>query len=221
MLKKKRQMCLLFLIYIFPIFIIFSNEEVIQSSIKCERTNIRLFEENSNYSELVYTDIKFLLNLNDVILIEDKIYNNYLDGLTEDNMEDWWQGYKLYALLTQTPHITDIYSEDELSYLYRCVETEAHQQPFSAKVNVANVILNRVEDENFGDSPKEVVTAPKQFCYGRTHIDDSTIEACAFAYAIEDTTQGAVYFHSMGYRSKFNGADYVFTDSAGHHFYRR
>jgi hypothetical protein len=152
---------------------------------------------------------------------EQALYNAYLEKLTDSNMEDWWAGYKVMTSTwdSQPLHITDVYTEDELNYLYRCVETEVYQQSFSAKVNIANVILNRINDEKFGNTPKEVVTSPKQFAYGRTDISQSTIEACAFAFEMEDTTQGALYFHSNKYSPRFNGADYIFTDSAGHHFY--
>ena len=103
--------------------------------------------------------------------------------------------------------------------MQRCIETETFEQSFDSKVNVASVILNRIECGEFGDSVNDIIT-PGQFAYGRKNISEDTVLALEYAYMIGDTTNGSLYFHSMSYRPRFSGASYVFTDDAGHHFYK-
>ena len=116
--------------------------------------------------------------------------------------------------------IYDVYTEDEIYLMQRCIETETFEQSFDSKVNVANVILNRIEDGRFGNSANEIITGPKQFAFGRKNINEDTKLALEYAYMFVDTTDGALYFHSLSYRPKFSGANYIFTDDAGHHFYK-
>ena len=103
--------------------------------------------------------------------------------------------------------------------MQRCIETETFEQSFNSKVNVASVILNRIESGEFGDDVNDIIT-PGQFAYGRKNISEDTVLALEYAYMIGDTTNGSLYFHSMSYRPRFSGASYVFTDDAGHHFYK-
>ena len=85
---------------------------------------------------------------------------------------------------------------------------------------MACVVFNRLDSGKFGDTITEVVTSPYQFAYGRKNITEDTILAVMYAYEIEDTTQGALYFNSFKERKDtFCGADYIFTDRCGHHFY--
>ena len=114
----------------------------------------------------------------------------------------------------------DAFSEEEIHLLYRVVETECYQQDFESKVNVANVIFNRYYNEKFGETISDVITAPKQFAYGRKVIDDDTMLAVQYAYEFEDTTQGALYFHSNKKTDTFYGAKFIFQDDAGHNFYK-
>lgn len=150
----------------------------------------------------------------------EEMYLDYMDN--QEVTEDWWFGYKIMTKDYEAPplHITDVYSEDELNYLYRCVETEVFGADFESKTHVASVVFNRLEDGRYGNSLKAVITSPNQFAYHRTYISESTIEACAYAFEIGDTTQGALSFHSGKISQKFNGQSLIFTDSAGHHFYK-
>ena len=174
--------------------------------------------ENRVTERIIYVEVPKVISENNID-VEQELYSAYMDKLTEDNMEEWWIGYKILTANDHPLGITDVYTEEELAYLYRCVETETYQAPFSAKVNVANVIINRIDNDKFGDTFEEVVTSANQFAYGRTTISEDTKEACAFAFMMGDTTQGALYFHSNGYSEYFNGKKYIFTDKAGHHFY--
>lgn len=137
--------------------------------------------------------------------------------------EEWYLEYKAlideYADTVGAPDdLTQVFSEEDLNLFYRCIETEVHGASFAAKVNVANVILNRMNNPNrWGDTLSEVITSPGQFAYGKTVISDTTKLAAEYAYQFEDTTQGAEFFNS-GEPNK-NSSSYLFTDEAGHSFY--
>lgn len=137
--------------------------------------------------------------------------------------EEWYLEYKAlidkYADTIGSPDdLTQVFSQEELDLFYSCVETEVHGGSFASKVNVANVVLNRLNNEDrWGDSLTEVITSPGQFTYHRTNISDSTKLAVEYAYQFEDTTQGAEFFNSGSPNTNSNS--YLFTDEAGHSFY--
>lgn len=142
----------------------------------------------------------------------------------EDNKE-WFLAYKdivfEYAEWIDPPEtIFDYYAEDEVRLICRVVETETYQCDFDSKVNVANVVLNRIESGEFGETVEEIITTENQFAYGRETITEDTILAVIFSFEIQDTTNGALFFHSNEKTEMFNGAKYIFTDNAGHHFYK-
>lgn len=142
----------------------------------------------------------------------------------EDNKE-WFLAYKdivfEYAEWIDPPEtIFDYYTEDEIRLICRVVETETYQCDFDSKVNVANVVLNRIESGEFGETVEEIITTENQFAYGRETITEDTILAVIFSFEIQDTTNGALFFHSNEKTEMFNDAKYIFTDNAGHHFYK-
>ena len=141
----------------------------------------------------------------------------------EDNKE-WFLAYKdivfEYIEWIDPPEtIFDYYTEDEIRLICRVVETETYQCDFDSKVNVANVVLNRIESGEFGDTVEEIVTTENQFAYGRKVLTEDTILAVMFAYEMEDTTCGALFFHSNDKTDTFCGRDFIFQDSVGHNFY--
>jgi len=163
-----------------------------------------------NYEVLAYKEMMQLTNL----LMTDPV----------QYMDEYNKIYEIYNPYLDNPKtIYDVYSEEDIRYFQRCVETETHGcQIFLDKVHVADVILNRVKDDSdrFPYTIKEVVTAPGQFAYGKTAIDPLTVAACEYAFNNADTVNGAFYFHSGKKTETFNGATYLFTDEIGHHFYR-
>lgn len=202
---------------------------------------IVLLANNYIYAELIHRDIQSLkseesveevkylpLPVTKVEYIElepdvtnEDIFNSYMELLTDDNMEDWFNGYKLLTNTLEDPPETiyDYFSEEELNYLFRCVECETRGSDFASKTHVASVIFNRLNTGKWGDTLTSVVTAPNQFSYANVSIPKDTIEACEFAFEIKDTAQGCLYFHSGQKSMTFSGANYVFSDSAVHHFY--
>ena len=95
-------------------------------------------------------------------------------------------------------------SNEELEVLQRIVEAEATGEDIYGKILVANVVINRVNDEYFPDTISEVVFQKSggsyQFSptrdgrYWSVEISKSTIEAVNRALAGEDYSQGALYF---------------------------
>lgn len=141
-----------------------------------------------------------------------------------EDRKEWFLSYKdivfKYAKWIDPPEtIYDCFTEDEVRLICRVVETETYQCDFNSKVNVANVVLNRIESGEFGDTVEEVVTTENQFAYGREVLTEDTILAVMYAYEVIDTTNGALYFHSNEKTDTFCGRTHIFTDNSGHNFY--
>ena len=141
----------------------------------------------------------------------------------EDN-EEWFVAYKdlieEYSEWVDPPEtIYDYYTEDEIYLMQRCIETETFEADFDSKVNVASVILNRIESDEFANEVSKIIVKG-QFAFGRENISEDTVLALEYAFMIGDTTDGALYFHSNPKTETFNGAEFIFTDTAGHHFYK-
>jgi Zn-ribbon protein, possibly nucleic acid-binding len=110
-------------------------------------------------------------------------------------------------------------SETDIYYLQRVAETETYGTDMMSKTHVVSVVLNRWQAGTWGSSVQAVVTSPNQFCYFRTSISQSTIDAVNYVLENGDTAQGAMYFHSGAYSSTFCGRSWIFSDDCGHHFY--
>lgn len=141
-----------------------------------------------------------------------------------EDSKEWFLAYKdivfEYAEWIDPPEtIFDYFTEDEVNLICRVVETETYQCDFDSKVNVANVVINRLESGRFGDTVEEIITTERQFAYWREIITEDTILAVMYAYEMEDTTFGALYFHSNEKTDTFCGNEFIFQDEAGHNFY--
>lgn len=95
-------------------------------------------------------------------------------------------------------------SGDEYQVLLRIVQAEAGTCDEDGKLLVANVILNRVEDEEFPDTIRGVVYQKRQF----SPVMNGTINTCKItmetrnavnrALKGEDISDGALYFMNRG-----------------------
>lgn len=155
----------------------------------------------------------------------EEVIQRQIDISTIKDKKEWFLAYKElisdYSEWFDPPlTVYDEFTDDEIYLMQRCIETETFQCDFESKCNVASVILNRVYHERFPDDIETVITSPNQFAYGRKIIEEDTVLALEYAYMIEDTTEGALFFHSGKKTNTFNGAEYIFTDTAGHHFYK-
>lgn len=126
-------------------------------------------------------------------------------------------------------------SEKEYGILTRIVEAEAGNMDKKSKILVANVILNRMNHEEFPDTVEEVVfqnvNGAIQFSpvadgrYYTVKITESTKESVDRALAGEDYSEGALYFmeRSMSADSNVNWFDTCLTKLfkyQSHEFYK-
>lgn len=130
------------------------------------------------------------------------------------------------ATTEEEVYATDTDADYDYSYIetdipwvvYEVVECEVHGGDKESKMHVVHVIRNRVWSNLFPNDYYNVCTAPYQFCM-RSDVEQSTIDAVNEAMAIEDTTYGALFFHSMDWMAEWCGYSWKFTDNVGHHFY--
>lgn len=135
----------------------------------------------------------------------------YLDaGMTEDKhsfiemISSVSSGQRVvdYEVLEKTMQYQ--LSDKDYEALMRIVEAEAGGEDQDGKLLVANVVLNRVNSENFPDTVWEVVMQKEQGIAqfsptvdGRYHsvkVSEDTREAVERALYGEDISQGALYF---------------------------
>ncbi len=125
--------------------------------------------------------------------------------------------------------------EEELGTLLRIVEAEAGTEDEEGKLLVANVVLNRMMNEQFPDTVSEVVFQNEkgvaQFspvsdgAYYQVEISEETMQAVERALLGEDISQGALYFAARKYadRNKMRWFDenltYLFAHG-GHEFFK-
>ena len=103
-------------------------------------------------------------------------------------------------------------SEEQLTVLERIVEAEAGDEDTYGKMLVANVVLNRVLDDEFPDTVKEVVfqnngktyqfSPVRKGCrYYTVTVSEHTKAAVARVLEGEDYSDGALYFFARRYTS--------------------
>ena len=112
-----------------------------------------------------------------------------------------------YLTKTYNPLMDIELSEQELSDLLRLVEAEAPAEDIYGKILVANVVLNRVNNEQMADTVTgviyEKIGGSAQFSptaiswyWNSIEVTDSTREAVARCLSGEDYSNGALYFHA-------------------------
>lgn len=117
--------------------------------------------------------------------------------------------------------IYDEFTKEEIEQVAKVVESETGNQDFISKVNVASVIFNRYKHCKFPDELLDIIYEPNQFAKPNNKFDQSTLLAVECAYIFGDTTNGALWFNTIGcdsWASKHR--EYIFTDEAGHEFYK-
>jgi len=143
-----------------------------------------------------------------------------------EDKKEWFIAYKniidKYSEILDSPEtIYDYFSEEELDLLFRVVQAEVGDEySFEQKANVAEVIFNRLDHERFPDTLLEILTED-QFqtisngSYKNAEVSKNTILACEYAFQIEDTTEGCLFFDSN------NTLNYQFVKNDGaHNFYK-
>ncbi|WP_413465950.1 cell wall hydrolase [Metabacillus litoralis] len=95
----------------------------------------------------------------------------------------------------------NIISKEEQSLLARLVHAEAKGEPYIGKVAVANVVLNRVEHEQFPDTVKEVIYEknafePVQNDSIKKPADKEAYKAVTDALALKESDDESLYFYN-------------------------
>lgn len=96
------------------------------------------------------------------------------------------------------------YSDSDYTVLTRIVQAEAGICDEEGKILVANVIINRVKDDDFPDNITDVVYEKSQFSpvadgsIKTCRVTQQTIDCVNRALAGEDYSQGALYFMNRG-----------------------
>ncbi|MBM6619548.1 cell wall hydrolase [Bacillus suaedaesalsae] len=90
---------------------------------------------------------------------------------------------------------------DEKQLLARLVHAEAEGEPYAGKVAVAEVVLNRVEHEQFPDTVKEVIYEKNAFEPVQNNsiqqpADQEAVEAVDEALQKEDKVNDALFFYN-------------------------
>lgn len=209
---SRKSFVLLFVLLIYIVFInLFSltklNKlekyiEQINVTIDCPHSNTDVINVYciQNKEEFKETNEKDIENIEDE---ENDIENDIINLTIED----------------ENSSINFNYSEEEINKICCVVEAETHGADMESKIHIVHVILNRVNSSNFPDNVIEVCNQSNQFA-SRSDIEQSTIDAVYTALSMADTTQGALFFHSGDWVDTFFGANYLFTDDVGHHFYK-
>ena len=137
---------------------------------------------------------------------------------------------KLYTTGKRTKWASEVYNEDEVSWLARIINSEAGSEPFLGKMAVGNVVLNRVRSNQYPNTIYGVIfdrAHGLQFSpVGNGTIynlpnADSVIAAkiCLEGYSLSNT---ALYFLNPRIATSFwivNNCTYEFS-IGGHDFYR-
>ena len=206
-------------------------------TIKSKQEQIEALE-SSNMSLQTYCDELEIANqefVNATIEMQNKIINDkcnesldfqeIIESLKKTDKKSWFILYKSMQeyyidYIDPSETVYDYFTEEQIAIMQKCIETETYQCSFDAKVNVACVILNRVEHNEYPTDPIEIVTEKNQFVYGRNIISEDTILALEYAFMIEDTTNGCIAFRSDSSPDTWNGWTKQFTDESGHTFYK-
>ena len=179
---------------------------------------------DANYS-LMYEIDELQTQLIEQKEIEVTKLQNLIKPIKETDKELWFTLYQeieeeYLDYFGEADNLYDCFAEEQINMMWKCIETETYQCNFNSKVNVACVILNRIENEQFPLDPIEIITSPNQFAYGRNIITEDTKLALEYAFSIEDTTNGCIAFRSDCSPNEWNGWTKQFTDESGHTFYK-
>ena len=217
---------LLALIFMIMGYTIKSKQEQIEA-LESDNTSLQTYCDEL---ESVNQRLNFVANAMQDKIIENKLekvfeFQEIIEPLKNTNKKEWFILYKSLQekyidYLDPSESVYDYFTDEQITMMQKCIETETYQCPFDAKVNVACVILNRVEHEQFPTDPIEIITGKNQFAYSRGDITEDTKLALEYAFSIEDTTNGCIAFRSDCSPNAWNGWTKQFTDESGHTFYK-
>lgn len=145
---------------------------------------------------------------------------NYIEPLKETDKEQYYRIYRNLMeddTLDSPETVYDYFTDEQITIMHRCIETETFGAPFEAKVNVASVILTRVEDDLFPTDPIEIITAPNQFAYSKRNISEDTILALEYAFIFGTEYKDCIAFRSD--KKVEEWGNWIFTYEDGYHYF--
>ncbi|MUT65710.1 cell wall hydrolase [Paenibacillus sp. NEAU-GSW1] len=119
------------------------------------------------------------------------------------------------------------YTQAEFMLLAKITMVEAGYEPYEGQLAIANVILNRVKDERFPDTIRDVIYSGKQFPPAHNGLLDkskpnaSSLRAAKDALNGKNNVEGAVYFFNpdVSKGAFWSSLDVVAT--IGHHSFAK
>lgn len=172
----------------------------------------------SNQNDCTEIKTMFEIKLNNIVLADEQQYVVEISKTmrSEQRVLIYAVLEKEYEEVTEAASLEQIQglSLEDYENLLRIVEAEAGGEDEKGKILVANVVLNRVESEEFPDSVTEVifqkdngVTQFSPVANGRFYavtVSEETVEAVNKALCGEDYSQGALYFAARKYADSDN-----------------
>lgn len=98
--------------------------------------------------------------------------------------------------IPQPPPIKQPSISPDTELLARLIYAEARGEPHRGKVAVGAVVVNRVRDDDFPDTIKEVIYQQGQFAPVASRYNNDCLRAAREAISGADPTGGAMYFYN-------------------------
>ena len=185
-----------------------------QNSVTCERNTLDIV----NSSNEIISD-----NADPIEIKINQMNQDIKDISNITNKKEWFVSYKniiaKYPDLDAHETIYDYYTQDELNMLFCVVQAEiGDEYTFEQKCNVASVIFNRINHDEFENEMLQVLTSD-QFetisngRYKKVKVSEDTILACEYVFIFGDTTGGSLFFdsnNSLKYKRTFNDGAHSF-----------
>ncbi|MCI5498153.1 MAG: cell wall hydrolase [Clostridiales bacterium] len=116
------------------------------------------------------------------------------------------------------------YNEEDLYWLSRAIYSESGNQPMKGRIAVGTVILNRVANEAFPNTIKEVVFAPGQFspvANGTIYLEPDQRSVIAAKLCLDGVREAkdCLYFNVTTMYSWADRSRTYFCTIGGHNFY--
>ncbi|TDT61122.1 cell wall hydrolase [Fonticella tunisiensis] len=151
----------------------------------------------------------------DTLFLISKRFGISLDALRKANNK-WdnliYPGQKLILpkgnVVSSQPKAVIPYTQDDLDLLARLIQAEAENQPYSAKVAVGAVVVNRVQSSQFPNTIREVIYQRINGYYQFTPVLNGTINNPASAESRRAACE------ALNGADPTNGALFYFDDSA-------
>lgn len=131
-----------------------------------------------------------------------------IEGVNHERDGDLYPGQKLNLVEVVSNKGVIPYSQSDLNLLARLVRAEAENQPYSAKVAVAAVVINRVQSNQFPNNIREVIFQRVNGYHQFTPVKNGAISKASSQEDIRAARE------ALGGADPTKGALFYFDDSA-------